>query len=297
LVYVFTTVEVGQFAVRQFSEVENLMTSVERVMSYTKLDAEPGYDITSSPPNNWPSDGSISFRNVSLRYYSGEPQVLKNLSFDIQGRRKVGIVGRTGDAKTSIVSALLRMPEADGDTLIDGVNIKTLSLHESRQCLSVLSQIPVIFSGSIRNNLDPLARHNDSALWAVLKTVRLKTLIENLSGKLHYELYERGENLSVGERQLICLARTLLLQSKIVILDEPTAHVDPNTEQIIWSTLHKELKNSTVITIAHRLNTIRDSDMIIVVKDGEIAELGTFDDLLGRVGGVLYQMAASKQSP
>lgn len=296
LVYVFTTVEVGQFVVRQFSEVENLMTSVERVMTYTKLDSEPGYHITLSPHNKWSGDGSISFRDVSLRYYNGGPQVLKNLSFDIQGNKKVGIVGRTGAGKSSIVSGLLRMPEPDGDIIIDGVNIKNISLQESRQCVSVLGQTPVIFSGSIRDNLDPLGRHDDVALWAVLKTVGLKTLTENLNGKLQYELSQGGENLSIGERQLICLARTLLQQSKIVILDEPTAHVDPNTEQTIWNTVHEELKNSTIITIAHRLNTVRDSDIILALRDGEVAELGTFNDLLGRVGGILYNMAASQQT-
>lgn len=265
-------------------------------MTYTNLDSEPGYDNVTSSPCDWSRDGSISFRNVSLRYYPGGPYVLKNLSFDIQGKKKVGIMGRTGDGKSSIVAALLRMPEADGDILIDGVNIKSVSLQESRQCLSVLGQTPVLFSGSVRNNLDPLARHSDGELWAVLQTVQLKALIESLSGKLNYELCERGENFSVGERQLMCLARTLLQQREIVIFDEPTAHVDPNTERTIWNIVHGKLENSTVITIAHRLNTIRNSDMIIVIRDGAVAERGTFDDLLGREGGVLYNMAASKQS-
>ena len=296
LVYVFTTVEVGQFAVRQFSEVENFMTSIERVMTYTKLDSEPGYHIAVSPRNKWFGDGSISFRNVFLRYYNGGPQVLKNISFDIQGKKKVGIVGRTGAGKSSIISALLRMPEADGNITIDGVNINNLSLQESRQYVSVLGQTPEIFIGSIRNNLDPLGKHDDVALWAVLKTVGLMTFTENLNGKLQYELCQGGENLSIGERQLICLARTLLRKSKIVILDEPTAHVDPNTEQMIWNTVHEELKNTTVITIAHRLNTVRGSDIIFGLRDGEVAELGSFDDLLGRVGGVLCNMAASQQT-
>ena len=287
LVYVFITVEIGQFAVRQFSEIENLMMSVERVMAYTKHDSEPGYDIITSPDNRLSGDGSISFKNVSLRYYHGGPQVLKNLSFDIQGKKKVAIVGRTGDGKSSIVAALLRMPEAQGDILIDGVNISTVNLQESRKYLSVLGQTPVIFSGSIRSNLDPLAKYNDDALWTVLKTVRLETLIENLHGKLQYELCERGGNLSVGERQLICLARTLLQQSKIVVLDEPTAHVDPTTEQIIWNTVHEELQNSTVITIAHRLNTVRGSDIIIMMREGEVAELGTLNGPLVREGVVV----------
>ena len=265
-------------------------------MTYTELDPEPGYGIKTVPLNDWPRDGSISFKNVILRYYKGGPQILKNLSFDIQGKKKVGIVGRTGDGKSSIIAALLRMPEADGDVFIDGVDVRRVSLRESRRCLSVLRQTPVLFSGPIRNNLDPLATHCDEELWSALETVQLKPLIEKLQGQLDYELVERGGNLSVGERQLVCLARTLLQQNKIVILDEPTAQVDPNTEQTIWNIVREKLKNCTVITIAHRLNTVKDCEVIIVMRDGEVAELGTFDDLLGREGGAFYSIAASHNS-
>ena len=233
-------------------------------MSYTSLDSEPGYKIKTRPPENWPNSGHVSFRNVSLRYYPGGPQVLKNLTFDIEGKLKLGIVGRTGDGKSSIVAALLRMPEADGEICIDGVSIKSVQLQESRKCISVLSQSPVFLSGTLRKNLVPLEKHRDDELWNVLEEVKMKTLVESLKGQLEYEVLERGENLSVGERQLICLARTLLKQSKIVILDEPTASVDPNTERTIWTTVHEKLKNSTVITIAHRLNTVKDCDAILV---------------------------------
>ncbi len=229
-----------------------------------------------------------------MSYYKGGPKILKNLSLDIQGKRKVGIVGRTGDGKSSIIAALLRMPEAEGDISIDGVDVKSVTLQESRRCLSVLSQTPVLFSGSIRNNLDPLGKHNEGDLWSALETVQLKPLIERLEGKLDYVLLERGGNLSVGERQLVCLARTLLQKNLIVILDEPTAQVDPNTEQTIWKIVREKLKNCTVITIAHRLNTIRDCEMIIVMRDGEVAELGTFEALLGKKGGAFYNMAASQ---
>ncbi|XP_078362204.1 ATP-binding cassette sub-family C member 4-like [Oculina patagonica] len=296
LVFVSETVMVSQYTTRQFAEVENLMTSVERVITYTELDPEPGYSIKTTPRDDWPRDGSISFKNVTLRYYDGGPQILKNLSFKIQGKRKVGIVGRTGDGKSSIIAALLRMPEAEGDISVDGVEVKSVNLQESRGCLSVLSQTPVLFSGSIRKNLDPLATHDDEGLWSALETVQLKPLIEKLNGKLDYVLLERGGNLSVGERQLLCLARTLLQQNKIVILDEPTAQVDPNTEQTIWNIVREKLKNCTVITIAHRLNTIRDCEVIIVMRDGEVAELGSVDALLGREGGVFYSMAASQHS-
>ena len=270
------------------------MTSVERVMAYTNLDSEPGYSIERGPPTNWPHDGHVSFRNVVLRYYPGGPQVLKNLSFEVEGKTKVGIVGRTGDGKSSIVAALLRMPEAEGEIFIDDVCITSIQLQESRRCISVLSQSPVLFSESIRKNLDPLEKHRDAELWNVLEEVKLTHLVEGLEGTLDYELLEKGENLSVGERQLICLARTLLQQSKIVILDEPTANVDPYTEKTIWSTVHEKLKNSTVVTIAHRLNTVRDCDLILVLREGQVAELDTFDALIGREGGIFQNMAASQ---
>ncbi|KAL9954934.1 hypothetical protein ACROYT_G042523 [Oculina patagonica] len=296
LVFLSGTVIASKYATRQCAEVENLMTSVERVITYTELDPEPAYSITTIPRDDWPCVGGITLKNVTMRYYKGGPQILKNLSLDIQGKRKVGIVGRTGDGKSSIIAALLRMPEADGDISIDGVDVKSVNLQESRRCLSVLSQTPVLFSGSMRNNLDPLGKHDERDLWSALETVQLKPLIEKLEGKLDYVLLERGENLSVGERQLVCLARTLLQQNKIVVLDEPTAQVDPNTEQTIWNIVREKLKNCTVITIAHRLNTIRNCEVIIVMRDGEVAELGNVDSLLGREGGVFYSMAASQHS-
>ena len=279
---------------RQFSEVENLMTSVERVMAYTSLDPEPGYKIKALPPINWPHDGHVSFRNVALRYYPGGPQVLKNLSFEISGKTRVGIVGRTGDGKSSLVAALLRMPESEGDIIIDDVPIKGIRLQETRRCISALSQSPVLFSGTLRKNLDPLDNYSDVELWQVLHEVKLSSLVESLEGQLDFSLLERGENLSVGERQLICLARTLLQQSKIVILDEPTAHVDPNTEETIWSTVREKLNNSTVIIIAHRLNTIKDCDVIMVLREGQVAELGTIESLLARQEGIFFKMASSQ---
>ena len=284
----------SQYAVRQFSDVENQMTSVERVLAYTSLDSEPGYKIKTRAPINWPHDGRVTFKNVALRYYPGAPQVLKNLNFEIQGKMKVGIVGRTGDGKSSIVAALLRMPEADGEIHIDNVPIKGIHLQESRKCISVLTQSPVLFSGSLRKNLDPLEKHRDDELWNVLEEVELNSMVENLEGQLDYAILEKGGNLSVGERQLICLARTLLRQSKIVILDEPTANVDPNTETTIWTTVREKLKNSTVITIAHRLNTVRDCDVILVLREGQVAELDTIEALMRREGGIFYGMAASQ---
>ena len=286
LAYVIDTAKISQIAVRQYADAENLMTSVERVLEYTRLGSEPGYTIKTLPPKHWPCDGHVSFKNVYMRYYPGGPVVLKNLTFEIQPRNKLGIIGRTGDGKSSIISALLRMPEAEGEIFIDGVCITGVQLQESRKCISVLGQSPVLFSGSLRKNLDPLEECTDDELWSAIKEVKLTTLVENLDGQLDHQLFEGGENLSTGERQLICLARTLLKRSKIVILDEPTAHVDPNTEKTIWSTVHEKLKNSTVIIIAHRLGTVSNCDSIILLREGQIAAQGTFDELIGSQKGL-----------
>ena len=280
-----------QYAVRKTAEVENFMTSVERVITYTKLDSEPGYKVHRLPPEHWPHEGNITFKDVSLTYYPGGPQALKKINLNIKGGTKIGVAGRTGAGKSSFVAALIRMPDADGDILIDEIPIKQINLQEARRCISVLGQSPVLFSGSLRKNLDLLDQLQDADLWRALEDVQLKALVESLDGKLDHELLEHGANVSVGERQLICLARVLLQQSKIVILDEPTAHVDPETEQTIWDVVHEKLKDSTVITIAHRLSTIRDCDMILVLKDGEIDEYDKFNSLVNKEGGALSEMA------
>ena len=269
-VYVFETCHFTQVSVQQSSEVENLMTSVERVMTITKLESEPGYQTATQRPEHWPKNGEIKFAKVSLRYYPQGPRVLEDLNLNIDGQSKIGIVGRTGAGKSSITAAILRMPEIEGQITIDGKDLNNLSVQESRKCISVLNQSPVVFSGSLRKNLDPLGEHSDVELWDALETVQLKPLVETLQGKLDYTLNYKGMNLSAGEKQLICLARVLLQESKIVILDEPTAHLDPKTEQIIHETIREKLKNSTVITIAHRLKTIEDCDKIIELRDGQV---------------------------
>ena len=267
------------------------MTSVERVVTYTMLDSEPGYKVKRLPPEQWPHKGNITFQDVSLTYYPGGPQVLKEINLNINGGAKIGVAGRTGAGKSSLVAALIRMPDADGDILIDNVGIKDINLRESRRAITVLGQSPILFSESVRKNLDLMEQFQDAVLWRALEHVQLKHLVENLEGQLDYELLEHGANLSVGERQLICLARVLLQEKKIVILDEPTAHVDPDTEQTIWNVVREKLRDSTVITIAHRLNTIRECDQILVLKNGQIEEFGKFDALVNNTGSTLGTMA------
>ena len=271
------------------------MTSVERVMTYTEIKPEPGYDIETKPPEDWPRDPSIAFNDVSLRYYADGPQVLKSLNVNIEGKANIGVSGRTGAGKSSLIAALLRMPEATGVVTIDGVNIATINLQESRRHVSVLSQKPVLFSGPVRKNLDPLMQHEDADLWRVLEQVQLKPLVERRDGQLAFEVSEGGGTFSVGERQLLCLARVLLQQNKVLILDEPTAHVDPSTERIIQTTVRNQLKECTVITVAHRLSTIRDCDKILVMEDGSAVEFDSYDQLMKKEGGV-FAGIAKKQS-
>ena len=280
LVYVIQTLSSTQYAVRKTSEVENYMTSVERVITYTKLDREPGYAEERTPPQDWPRRGSIVLRDVSLTYYPGGPQVLKNINLSIKGGAKIGVAGRTGAGKSSFVAALMRMPDADGEIIIDNVPIKDIGLQQARRGISVLGQSPVLFSGSLRKNLDIFDKFQDAELWQALEDVQLKDFVERLEAKLDHELLEHGANVSVGERQLICLARVLLQRSKIVVLDEPTAHVDPDTEQTIWNVVRDKLKESTVITIAHRLNTIKDCEKILVLKGGKVKGFDKSDSII-----------------
>ena len=280
LVYVIQNLSMAQYAVRKTSEVENYMTSVERVMTYTKLDQEPGYEEERTPPKDWPQRGSIVLRDVSLTYYPGGPQVLKNINLSIKGGAKIGVAGRTGAGKSSFVAALMRMPDADGKIIIDDVPIKDIGLQQARRGISILGQRPVLFSGSLRKNLDILDKFQDAELWQALEDVQLKDFVETFEAKLDHELLEHGANVSVGERQLICLARVLLQRSKIVVMDEPTAHVDPDTEQTIWNVVRDKLKESTVITIAHRLNTIKDCQKILVLENGKVKGFDKFDSVM-----------------
>ena len=267
------------------------MTSVERVFAYTKLECEPGYMIERRPPENWPNKGNITFKEVSLRYYPGGPKVLKNIKLNIKGGAKIGVAGRTGAGKSSFVAALMRMPESCGEVIIDGIPIKAINLQETRRCIFVLGQSPLLFSGSLRKNLDLTEQFTDANLWLVLQDVQLKESVKSLHGQLDHELLENGANISVGERQLICLARVLLQRNKIIFLDEPTANVDPETEKTILGVVREKLRDSTVITIAHRLNTIKDCDKILLLKHGTVAEFDKFDTMVNTEEYELDEMA------
>ncbi|KAK7047965.1 Multidrug resistance-associated protein 5, partial [Halocaridina rubra] len=205
------------------------------------------------PEVTWPSHGRVTFRRVQMKYRPDTPLVLQDVSFSIDSMENVGVVGRTGSGKSSLGVALFRLVElAGGSIRIDGIDISTLGLEDLRSRLSIIPQDPVLFIGTVRYNLDPFERHSDDAIWSSLEQTYMKDRIASLDLKLSAPVVENGENFSVGERQLICMARALLRNSKILFLDEATAAIDTETDVKIQRTLKEAFKHCTMITVAHR---------------------------------------------
>uniref|UniRef100_A0A3Q2CNF4 Multidrug resistance-associated protein 4 n=1 Tax=Cyprinodon variegatus TaxID=28743 RepID=A0A3Q2CNF4_CYPVA len=290
LSYAVTLMGMFQWGVRQSAEVENMMTSVERVVEYTDLESEAPWETQKRPPPDWPSKGLVTFDRVSFSYSDDSPQVLHSLQAMFRPKEKVGIVGRTGAGKSSLVSALFRLAEPQGKIYIDGVVTSDIGLHDLRQKMSIIPQDPVLFTGSMRKNLDPFNQHTDEELWNALQEVQLKSVVEELPGKLETVLAESGSNFSVGQRQLVCLARAILRRNRILIIDEATANVDPRTDDLIQKTIRDKFRECTVLTIAHRLNTIIDSDRILVLDAGQIHAYDEPYVLLQDTKGIFYKM-------
>ncbi|XP_017091987.2 ATP-binding cassette sub-family C member 4 [Drosophila bipectinata] len=274
-----------QYGVRQVAESLQQMTSVERVLQYTELEQEPALN-EKTPPAQWPTSGQVEFRNMNCRYDPNGSPVLKNLNLTIEAGWKVGIVGRTGAGKSSLIGALFRLAHIEGEILIDGIETGAISLETLRTRISIIPQDPVLFSATIRYNLDPFERYTDAELWSALEDVELRGAIPGLD----YMVTERGSNFSVGQRQLLCLARAILRNNKVLVLDEATANVDPQTDALIQRTIRVKFQQCTVLTVAHRLHTVMDSDRIIVMDAGVAVEFDVPHLLLKKSRGHLRQM-------
>ncbi|XP_069467621.1 ATP-binding cassette sub-family C member 2 [Ambystoma mexicanum] len=277
--------------VRMTSELETNIVAVERVHEYIEVENEAQWVTDQRPPENWPDKGEIQLIDYKVRYRPELDLVLHGISCDIQGNEKIGIVGRTGAGKSSLTNCVFRIIEAaGGKMLIDGIDIATIGLHDLRQRLTIIPQDPVLFSGSLRMNLDPFNVYSDEAIWRALELAHLEQYAQGLPERLSHEVSEGGENLSVGQRQLLCLARALLRKSKILILDEATAAVDLETDNLIQTTIRNEFADCTVLTIAHRLHTIMDSNRVMVLDAGRIVEFDEPKELL-RQQKHFYSMA------
>ncbi|CAN0874920.1 ABC transporter C family member 2 [Linum grandiflorum] len=298
LTYTLNITSLLSGVLRQASRAENSFNAVERVGAYIDLPSEAPATIESNrPPPGWPSSGFIKFSDVFLRYRPELPPVLHGLSFTVSPSEKLGVVGRTGAGKSSMLNALFRIVEVErGEIIIDGCDIRKIGLMDLRKVLTIIPQAPVLFSGTVRLNLDPFSEHNDADLWEALERAHLKDVIRSNSLGLDAEVLEGGENFSVGQRQLLSLARALLRRSKILVLDEATAAVDVRTDALIQKTIREEFMSCTMLVIAHRLNTIIDCDRILVLDDGRVAEHATPEELLSNEKSAFYKMVQSTGS-
>ncbi|CAH1784702.1 unnamed protein product [Owenia fusiformis] len=278
--------------VRNSCELETYIVSVERIKEYCDTENEADWRSERILPIGWPTEGAVEYKEYSTRYRKGLDLVLKGVSFNVKPSEKVGIVGRTGAGKSSLTLSLFRIIEAAGGAIfIDGVKTSELGLHQLRSKLTIIPQDPVLFSGTLRMNVDPSEEYTDRAIWQALEHAHLKDFIRSLTLGLDHECGEEGENLSVGQRQLLCLGRALLRKSKILVLDEATAAVDLETDDLIQNTIRTAFKDCTVLTIAHRLNTIMDYDRVMLLDAGKVVEYDSPSQLLSNKDGIFYSMA------
>lgn len=293
--YAMQVTDTLTWMVRMICDLETNCVAIERILEYingnpqeAKWESEKHQEI----PPEWPHEGKIELVDYQSRYRAGLDLVLKGINLTISKEMKVGVCGRTGAGKSSLTLSLFRIIEpAQGQIVIDGKDVSDLGLHDLRSRLTIIPQDPVLFTGNVRFNLDPTEKCNDDAIWTALEHAHLKAHVETLEGGLDHEVTEGGSNFSVGQRQLLCLARALLRKTKILVLDEATAAIDMETDHLIQQTIRREFQDCTVITIAHRLNTIMDSDKIVVLSHGRVVEFDSPPVLLNREDSALRSMA------
>ncbi|XP_024971075.1 ABC transporter C family member 8-like isoform X2 [Cynara cardunculus var. scolymus] len=272
------------FLTRWSCSLANGIISIERIKQYMYIPPEPPAVVENNmPPSSWPSKGRIELHNVKIRYRPNAPLVLKGITCTFKEGTRVGIVGRTGSGKTTLITALFRLVEPNsGRILIDGLDICSIGLKDLRMKLSVIPQEPTLFKGSIRTNLDPLGLHSDHEIWKALEKCQLKGTINSLPNCLDFPVSDEGENWSMGERQLFCLGRVLLRRNKILVLDEATASIDSYTDATLQRIIRQEFSSCTVVTVAHRIPTVIDSDMVMVLSSGEMMEYDEPSKLMKR---------------
>ncbi|PQQ04852.1 ABC transporter C family member 3 [Prunus yedoensis var. nudiflora] len=274
--------------------VENRIISVERLLQYTTIPSEPPLVIESNQPDrSWPLRGKVDIHDLQVRYAPHMPLVLRGITCSFPGGMKTGIVGRTGSGKSTLIQTLFRIVDpASGQILIDGIDISSIGLHDLRSRLSIIPQDPTMFEGTVRSNLDPLEEYTDEQIWEALDKCQLGDEVRRKEGKLDSTVSENGENWSMGQRQLVCLGRVLLKKSKVLVLDEATASVDTATDNLIQQTLRQHFTDCTVITIAHRITSVLDSDMVLLLSHGLIDEYDSPATLLENKSSSFAQLVA-----
>ncbi|CAH1646738.1 unnamed protein product [Spodoptera littoralis] len=290
--YALQITQTLNWLVRMTSEVETNIVAVERIKEYAETEQEAAWTVANGPPAEWPATGALQLERLTLAYRAGAEPALREVTCAVAPRDKLGIVGRTGAGKSTLTLGLFRIVEAvGGRILIDGLDIAAMGLHQLRSRITIIPQDPVLFSGTLRMNLDPFETFTDEDIWRALEYAHLKPFVQGLPAGLRHEVAEGGENLSVGQRQLVCLARALLRKTPLLVLDEATAAVDLETDELIQKTIRSEFAACTVLTIAHRLNTIMDSTKVMVLDKGQLVEYAPPEQLLQDKNSIFYSMA------
>ena len=273
-----------------FSNFENTMTKMERSLSYTKIKSERPQQLTSDLNlRDWPSKGEIRFENFNVKYRNDTEIVLKDINFHLKPGEHLGVVGRTGSGKSTISLCLFRILEAySGKIYIDGVDISKVGLQKLRESITIIPQDSTLMDGTLRYNIDPIKAYSDNEIMHVMKKIGFDYILKQNKDGLDQKISENGSNLSIGEKQLICITRAILRKSKIIVLDEATASIDYKTEEIIQKALNEILSSSTMISIAHRIKTVINADKILVLENGEIIEFDTPENLLNNKKSYFY---------
>ncbi|KAJ6874748.1 hypothetical protein NC652_034450 [Populus alba x Populus x berolinensis] len=280
------------FSIQNQCTLANYIISVERLNQYMHIPSEaPEVIKDNRPPSNWPEKGKVDICDLQIRYRPNAPLVLRGISCTFEGGHKIGIVGRTGSGKTTLIGALFRLVEpAGGKIIVDGIDISKIGLHDLRSRLGIIPQDPTLFNGTVRYNLDPLSQHTDQEIWEVLGKCQLREAVQEKEQGLDSLVVEDGSNWSMGQRQLFCLGRAILRRSRVLVLDEATASIDNATDLVLQKTIRTEFSDCTVITVAHRIPTVMDCTMVLSISDGKLVEFDEPEKLMKTEGSLFGQL-------